>query len=144
MRSRSYVFLGLLLALGLAACASGGGGTGTRPVDSNVITLLEIQQVRADNAYEIVRQLRPRWLRARGSRGFRSAGGADTASAPAGSLETGASLVVYLDEVMLGAPSELERISAQQVRSIRFLDASDAQQRFGMNHVQGAIVVSTR
>lgn len=143
MRSRSHAFLGLLLALGLAACASGGGAA-VRPVDNSVITLVEIQQVRADNAYEIVRQLRPRWLAARGSRGFRGLSSADTTSAPAGSLETAATVVVYLDEVMLGAPSELQRISAQQVRSIRFLDASDAQQRFGMNHVQGAIVVSTR
>jgi hypothetical protein len=53
-------------------------------------------------------------------------------------------IMVYVDGSRMGGVQELKRIPAQDVREIRFLSASDAQQRYGPGHGAGAIQVSLK
>jgi hypothetical protein len=53
-------------------------------------------------------------------------------------------VMVYVDGTKMGGVQELKRIPAQDVREIRFLSASDAQQRYGTGHAAGAIQVTLK
>jgi hypothetical protein len=75
-----------------------------------------------------VQSLRPRWLRI---------------SSPT-TLTGRETIKVYLDGSLLGGPEQLQQITTSSISSIRFLDANEATQRWGLDHGQGAIVVSTR
>jgi hypothetical protein len=50
-------------------------------------------------------------------------------------------VMVYVNGNKMGGVHELKRIPAQDVREIRFLSGSDAQQRYGAGHAAGAIQV---
>ena len=54
------------------------------------------------------------------------------------------SLKYMYDNVALGGPYSLRSIDVQRVQSARFLHASEAQRRYGVGHMHGAIVVVTR
>ncbi|HEX6751540.1 MAG TPA: hypothetical protein VF092_29880 [Longimicrobium sp.] len=97
--------------------------------DRNVLTQEDFASRNEDNAYAIVRALRPAWLR--GSRG-------------ASSNAEATPVVVYRDDVKMGGESELRGIGKVQIREIRYLDAMAATQRYGMDHAGGAILVSTQ
>jgi hypothetical protein len=53
-------------------------------------------------------------------------------------------VMVYIDGTKVGGVQELKRIPAQDVREIRFLSGSDAQQRYGVGHSAGAIQVTLK
>ncbi len=97
--------------------------------DRNLLTQEDFASRNEDNAYAIVRALRPAWLR--GSRG-------------ASSNAEATPVVVYRDDVKMGGESELRGIARVQIREIRYLDAMAATQRYGMDHAGGAILVSTQ
>jgi len=97
--------------------------------DRNVLTPEDFANRNEDNAYAIVRALRPAWLR--GSRG-------------ASSNAEASPVVVYRDGVKMGGENELRSISTAQIREIRYLDAMAATQRYGMDHAGGAILVTTQ
>ncbi|HEX8906008.1 MAG TPA: hypothetical protein VF771_14260 [Longimicrobiaceae bacterium] len=82
-----------------------------------------------DNAYALVRTLRPAWFR--GGRGANSRAGRSA-------------VVVYRDGVKMGGEYELRAISSASIREIRFYDAIAATQLFGVGHDGGAIVVNTQ
>ncbi|HEX6751541.1 MAG TPA: hypothetical protein VF092_29885 [Longimicrobium sp.] len=97
-------------------------------IDRNLLTPEEIEQRHDANAYEMVRALRPGWLRGvRGASGLRSA-----------------TVVVYRDGMRIGGVSALTDISIESVKEIRFYNATDATQRWGTDHGAGAIFVVTR
>ena len=50
-------------------------------------------------------------------------------------------IAVYVDEVRNGNQEVLRSMSLHAVDSIEYLNASSATQRFGTNHVHGAILV---
>lgn len=118
--------LPLFLLLFVSACvATQGSGSQS---DRNLLTSEEIQQASEyESAYEIVRNLRPQWLRKRGRQSIYNEG----------------TIVVYLDDMKHGSPEALREISAESVRSIQFLDAAQASNRYGMDHTHGAILVNT-
>jgi hypothetical protein len=119
----------LLLPLTLAACATASTGDGTRPSGSrDVISSAEIEAATQLNAYDLVQSLRPRWFRVRGS----------------GSINRPEFVKVYRDGTYIGPPGALSQISVRQISEIRFLDGFAATQRFGTDHGNGAILVSTR
>ena len=94
----------------------------------NLLTVQDIEARHAPNAYELIRALRPGWLRgARGASGLR-----------------GAQVVVYRDGMRMGGPSVLRDINPESISEIRFFDATDATQRWGTDHGAGAIFVTTR
>lgn len=119
----------VLLVLALAACSGASApqnGPATR-YDRTRLTQQEIAATTAANAFEAVRILRPQWLRRRG----------------AVSITQQSDIVVYVDDVRFGGPQSLQGLSAASVISIQYLDASSATQRWGTDHVHGAILVRT-
>jgi hypothetical protein len=83
----------------------------------------------AVTAYEVVEQLRPRWLVVRsGMRSF--------------SMET--EVVVFQDQLFLGNQSALRGIGIDGIYEIRYIDGPTAKATLaglGDRHVQGAIVI---
>jgi hypothetical protein len=116
----------LLLVLMAAGCAA--AGTGTRR-SANLITAAEIQDRGPyRNLYDLVANLRPRWLRTQGP---------DTFQAGQGQVQ------VHMDGNRMGDVSILKTLSASGVTSLQWLPPIDASARYGLDHGQGAIIVST-
>lgn len=116
----------------VAACASGSASRGvTAGGRTDVLYRNEIAKSTAQNAYDAVRLLRPSFLSGRG---------------PTTLLRPRASSVapvVYLDNQRLGDARTLENIPVEGIVEIRFVGASQAQLRWGMDHPAGAIQVVT-
>jgi hypothetical protein len=129
MRSSRLATLAVLLLV-MAACASssteGRRTSGRR--DARLLGGEEIRASSASNLYDVIRSHRPEWLIKRGQTSINNEG----------------DIVVYVDNVALGGPESLKSIDVQSVQSVRFLTASEAQMRYGVGHMHGAIVVTTR
>jgi len=97
-----------------------------------VLTLAEIQSSRAPGwtAYDLLAQLRPEYLRARGAASLRD--------------PVPVTAVVYLDNLRFGTLESLKTISAEQILRIEHINAADATTRFGTDHLGGAILVFTK
>lgn len=121
-------------ALFLVACASGGGAgpsaVSARPGSGDVITTEEIASLDVSTATEVVRRLRPHWLRNRGPVSLSGGGGGTP--------------VVYIDEVRAGGLEALDRITVNIVQEMRFISGQDASVKYGLNHGGGVIMVVTR
>jgi len=120
-------YAAVLLVVFVGACASS-GGTRTPPADRDRISAAEIAASNLRTAYDLVQQLRPRWLTARGQDSFRNDN----------------PLVVYLDGARLGGIPQLREINCAAVQEILFLDAMKATQLYGTGHRGGAIIVKSR
>lgn len=120
----------LLTALALApGCASTGSGEERESRD--VLTRAQLENVDHLNAYEAIRRYRSLWLRSgRGQDSFESQGRRG--------------LRVYLDDVYFGGPNTLTQIDVSDIEEIRFLDKRRATTRFGIDHAEGAILITTR
>lgn len=117
------------LALTVFGCASAGSG-GTR-IRQNVITPEELQASTVSDLYDLVQELRPRWLTTRGQQSF--------------SAEP--EIVVYQGQVLLGGLEMLRQLTPDMVHSLRYLDgptASASLPGLGSRHVQGAIVIESK
>ena len=109
------------------ACASASSREGG--LDANIITREQIQDLTGvSNAYTVIEDLRPIWLRKRGSTSF---------------LQEG-QIRVYQDGVSLGGVENLRNIHPDNIEYIEFLDARQANFRYGSGHEHGAIMVNTR
>jgi hypothetical protein len=130
----------ILVALSLAACASTGEG-GTRS-SADIITEQEIARATASNAYELIRNLRPRWLstRGQGTLGTVERPGVD---GPVTEMAT-TSIMVYLDGLRLGSVAALENVSTRDLTFAERLTVGEATRRFGGGHPHGAIVLTTK
>jgi hypothetical protein len=128
MRSSRFAVLALFFVT--AACASTSSEqrrtSGRR--DARVLGAEEIRTSSASNLYDAIRSHRPEWLIKRGQT----------------SINLEGDIVVYVDNVALGGPESLKSIDVQSVQVVRFLNASEAQMRYGVGHMHGAIVVTTR
>lgn len=118
-------FLLLVLALASACGARSGAPNSTR---SDLIVLSEVSAGSFTNVFDLVQAMRPNWLRARSPNSFQSPG----------------FVQVYLDDVRLGGVENLRTLAVQGVQYIRWYDPISASSRWGLNHEQGAIVVSMR
>ena len=119
----------LLLAAGLVVltgCASASTGGTSR--DQSVMTREEIVDANQLNALELVRVHRPHWLRIRGSTSFTRE----------------PTILVYIDGVRAGDTEMLAEIATINIQELRYYNARQAQYRYGVGHVQGAIEVVTR
>ena len=117
----------LLVAVACAPASQSATGSGYPNLgsrDRNLITAEEIQTVRTGTAMDVVRRLRPQWLRkSRARRG-------------------GESPVVYVDGWPRGEPSALADIQIASIQDIRYLSAPDATQLYGIGHNAGVILVT--
>ena len=115
------------LLLIVTACGSTGERHST-PYDRSVLTLEEIQSSSASNGFDLVRELRPSWLRVRGPK----------------SIGQVTEVSVFLDGMRMGGPDTLSDIRTATIKEMRYLTAREAQTRYGMDNTSGAIVVRTR
>jgi hypothetical protein len=132
MRVPSRV-LGLALVVLAAACVSGSagsGGTGSASGRRELLLHAELTggTSAATNLYDAIRVLRPEWLNKRSG----------------GSLMQTGDLYVYLDNARLGTPETLRSIRTERVESVRYVNPTEAQSRYGADHVHGAILVTSR
>ena len=115
----------LLLLIAACSTVSGRRGSGS---ERNVITADEMRAAGFADAFRVVETLRPHWLRTRG----------------ATTLTGRETVKVYLDDLLLGGPDQLQQITTRSIASIRYLDGNEATQRWGLDHGHGAILVLTR
>ncbi len=125
-KTRAYLVLGMSLLV--AGCSAGTGTGSTTYSDSEILSRTEIVEAHVGSALDVVRKLRPRWLQTRG----------------VGSINRPSEIAIYLDGIRAGGPGVLQTIPSGAVMSMRYVDATTATQRWGTNHVLGAIMVSTR
>jgi hypothetical protein len=128
--------LAAMLVLQLVAGASPAEAQKGRK--NNVITAEEIANSGGSNAYDLIKTLRPQWLRARGI----STGMPDPSGG--GVSDPGSGIIVYVDGVRVGGLDQLENIGAERIQELRYLSANDATQKYGTGHTQGAIEVATK
>jgi hypothetical protein len=137
------LLVGAALA-GAAGCASSGtssqaGEPQTTVVsapqrvrrDPNVITEAELSTRSTLTARQVIEQLRPQFLRVRGTTTL-------------GNAQTGDVIWVYVDNTRMGDDRVLNSIGAHEIREIRYLNPSEATNRYGSGHVQGAILVTRK
>jgi len=122
----------LLCTLLFTACAAPKPGdeeyTASPKYEENLISEIEIATSDATNAYDLIRKLRPHWLRSRGRRSIKY----PQASYP----------VVYVNQNRYGDINSLSALGKQNITEIRYLDAGDATTFLGTNHAGGAIMVT--
>ena len=118
--------LALLAALTLTACGTGQPGS-PRP-NPNQITRVEIDEAGPSDLYTLVQNLRPIWLRERG----------------ATSLTDEIGVVVYMDGTRMGDTESLRGLHSSNAETMQFYNDQRATARFGLGHVNGAILVTTR
>lgn len=100
-----------------------------RPEGRSVISFYEISQASVDNAYDIVRLLRPEWLNTR---------------PPDEIYETQfESTTVYLDDFRYGDIASLHTVHVSTIEEIRFVSAAMATARWGPGNTMGVIQIIT-
>ncbi|MFW6202644.1 MAG: hypothetical protein ACOC8B_08695, partial [Gemmatimonadota bacterium] len=128
MRSALLVVTAIAIGVGGCAAVTAGGSGGS----SDVITLEQIEAASGSTAYEIIREIRPRFLTSRGA--VRLSADADPSDTEP---------VVYVDGVRFGELDSLHNLQKSDLMEIRRLSSGDATTRFGTGHVGGAILVTT-
>lgn len=120
----------LLLFLGLTACGS--SSSTTKPgIQPNKIVVSELSEpIHGLSAYEVVQQYKSHWLRKRGRT----------------SINNPVPIKVYLDGTSspFGNVSSLRKIQAVNIVSITRFTPNEAQFKFGLGNVAGAILVKTK
>jgi hypothetical protein len=126
---RKFLALGLV-ALSLA-CSSSGAKKTSPSGGRNLLTAGEITERGGDvsNALEALERLRPDFLRM--SRGPTTLG--DDASGTS----------FYINNERQPNSESLRNVPVREIREIRRLSASEAQMKFGLNNMHGAIQVIT-
>jgi len=127
MITRRYFTLAVVFWL--CACASGQGADvprGSR--DMSVLTGEELLGQGGTTVYDQIRRVRPNWLRVRG----------------ASPSQGGDAIIVYRDGVRQGGLSVLQDYTVESVQLVQFLTGPEAAARFGLDHQNGAILVTTR
>jgi hypothetical protein len=114
----------------LAACASSPPGSVSAAAPKrgglDLITRAEMDRGQWVNAYELVRNLRPRWI---GTRGV------DTVLGRAGEVQ------VYVDGVRLGGVDLLRNVPTSAINRMEWIDPISAAGRWGFAHNHGVIAV---
>lgn len=109
---------GLLL---VGACVSGTGAASAGTGD--VITREQIDRGQWANAYDLVSNLRPRWVHTRGADSFENPG----------------QVQVYVDGTRLGGVQLLRTLPTTAIQRIEWVDPVSAAGRWGLNHAHGVI-----
>ena len=138
MYSRTSFSAVALLLVALGGCASRPAGapatqqSSSRPHTSrDVITADELATIDAQTALQAVQRLRPNFLQTRGGASM--------------SITQGpVNIVVYVDQTRMGGVSTLSQIPVTEIKEIRYLNATDATQRYGTGHGAGAIIVTRK
>lgn len=123
-----YLGLFLGLALCLEACASSSSSSRGAGSSRDVITREQMVETQAITAYDAIRTLHPRWLRARGQ----TVGAGDARALTP---------TVYLDGTRMGGLDILAVYQVRDIYEIRYLDPGRAAIRYGMGFPRGVIEI---
>jgi hypothetical protein len=96
--------------------------------DRNLLTQEDLREHRFATVFDAIEALRSHWLRERGPDSFSTPG----------------QVQVYLDDSRLGGVEALRALPLANVLYIRHVNGVDAAARWGLDHGQGVILVSTR
>ena len=113
----------------MLACSATKGTSGKKSYSRDLITHEEIQGKMAPSAYELIRSLRPHWLRSRGAKSLKYEA---KASYP----------TVYVNDSHYGDLNSLSGIAIRNISAIQYLNSGDATTRFGLDHAGGAILIT--
>lgn len=109
---------------------STGARTAVRRGSSTLIARAELAALpTGTNALEAIQRLRPTMLRTRGT---------DSIMLQADPIH------IFLNANKLGGPDALSGVQANELEEIRFLNASEATQKWGTGYTNGAIQLSSR
>jgi hypothetical protein len=130
-RAHATVLIGLVVGASLlAGCATAPENGSADGSSRDVLTRAELAQYDHNDITETIRRLRPRWLRStRGTESF--------------TQEGRRGVRVYLDGVPVDG-SALRGLATRNVDEVRFLDKRQATTRFGADHGEGALLITSR
>ena len=115
----AYFALFVLLA---TACYPARAGTGGADRNPYLITSEELENVPADDAYEVIQLLRPAWFTQR----------------------SGRTPQVFVNGSPRGGLGELRTFRREMLTELRYIDATDATTRWGTGYMAGVIDVTIR
>ena len=119
----------IILAIVIASTGCGSAGSSTRSrTDRSVITQEQIAQHHFTNAYEAVEALHSNWLITKVTDSFTAV----------------SQIRVYVNATFFGGVETLRTINPNTIRSIQHFDGVAATARWGLDHGQGVILVTTR
>ena len=98
--------------------------------NSSILTEEEFASSTALDVYALVQEFRPNWLHTRGAVSIMD--------------PTAGDLRVYLNGVKTGDVTRLREMRVSEVRELRFLNAGEAQMRYGLGNSGGVIEVWTK
>lgn len=128
MLTRRLLFcLSFTLLVPLSACFRASSGSGGGSGDRSVLSREEVLEGRFTSAWDAVDALRRDWLHVRGTNTFTHP----------------SEIQVYLDGIRLGTVGSLRDIPASGVESIKRYNGMDASARWGLDHGQGVIYVTS-
>jgi hypothetical protein len=125
---RSIILRPALISLLVSACAARAPSSATPLEDRNTLTQAQLIENGFANAFEAVQALRPTWLQTRGASSL---------------IAAQAQVLVYLDDTRLGGTETLRSIITPAIVAIRHIDGIAATGRWGLDHGQGVILVTT-
>lgn len=115
--------------------------------DRNMLTREEIVSSGATSVYELVSSLRREWLITRGTNTLgEGARGFGDGMGPGARMEVQpgqTTIIVYMDDIRLGAVDAMREVLINDIMEIRFLDPREATYRYGAGHTHGAILLTT-
>ena len=127
--TRTTVTLALLLVAAGCTASMDPAAAGRARTRSTLLTYEEMQERgQFSSLYDLIQEMRPRWLRTQGPDTFMGQGG---------------QVQVHMDGNRLGGVDALRNLSSYGVTSIQWLAPIDAAARFGLDHSHGAIIIST-
>lgn len=140
MKKLSLLFIAPL-AVVLVACSSTGTSSGTSNSGDasrtttrrspNLLTADELSKAPELNAFQAIERYRSTWLRLRGQTNFGSGGGVQ-------------GIRVYVNGARRGDVEELRRFRVTDIARMRFLNGRDATTRYGVDHSDGAILITLK
>jgi hypothetical protein len=134
--------LAALLVVTAGACASGGAsgsggaaaGETAAPTNRDIITESELPTMGTETAYDAIMRLRPNFLRPHPAQSYSlETNGGVSGPAPAPAL--------IVNGQRIGEISDLRRIAATTVKSVRYYSIEQAKRKFGMQYLGGAIEI---
>lgn len=115
----------------LVACGGSPTVSSSSGVSANQINVTDLSDpVGGLSAYQLINQYKPHWLQKRGTK----------------SIENPVPIKVYLNSPTsaYGPVSSLRQIPAKEIATVRYFSGPEAQSRFGLDNVSGALLVHTK
>lgn len=129
--SRIVAVAALIVTLMGCAWAQNSTSTSRKGISRNKIVVPELTfPVGGMSTYELISQYKSNWLQKRGQK----------------SIKSPSPIQVYVDNTSTpyGTVSSLRQIPAENVETIQYFTGQEAQSRFGLGNVSGALLVKTR